>query len=56
MNLVLKQIQKDMNDFFADMDKAIGKKPIKLVGKWKHNNLPDMNFGVVGKRFNKKDK
>ena len=56
MNLVLKQIQKDMDDFFADMDKAIGKKPIKLVGKWKHNNLPDMNFGVVGKRFNKKDK
>ena len=56
MNLVLKQIQKDMGDFFADMDKAIGKKPIKLVGKWKHNNLPDMNFGVVGKRFNKKDK
>ena len=56
MNLVLKQIQKDMDDFFADMDKVIGKKPIKLVGKWKHNNLPDMNFGVVGKRFNKKDK
>ena len=45
-----------MDNFFADMDKAIGKKPIKLVGKWKHNNLPDMNFGVVGKRFNKKDK
>ena len=31
MNLVLKQIQKDMDDFFVDMDKAIGKKPIKLV-------------------------
>jgi len=44
MNLVLKQIQKDMDDFFADMDKVIGKKPIKLVGKWKHNNLHDMNY------------
>ena len=44
MNLVLKQIQKDMDDFFADMDKAIGKKPIKLMGKWKHNHLHDMNY------------
>mgnify|MGYP003121730943 CR=1 FL=1 len=36
--------------------KVKNQKPIVLVGRWKHNNLPDMNFGVVGKRFNKKDK
>ena len=34
MKEILKEIQKDMDDFFAEMDKVIGKpKPIKLVGK-----------------------
>ena len=37
MNLVLKQIQKDMDDFFADMDKAIGKKP-KPIKLWPNSN------------------
>ncbi len=34
MKEILKEIQKDMDDFFAEMDKVIGKpEPIKLVGK-----------------------
>ena len=35
MNLILKEIKKDMDEFFVEMDKAIGKKPkpIKLVSK-----------------------
>ena len=35
MNSIFKEIQKDMDEFFAEMDKAIGKKPkpVKLVGK-----------------------
>ena len=30
MNLILKEIKKDMDEFFVEMDKAIGKKPIFL--------------------------
>ena len=35
MNLILKKIKRDMDEFFVEMDKAIGKKPkpIKLVSK-----------------------
>ena len=35
MNLILKEIKRDMDEFFVEMDKVIGKKPnpIKLVSK-----------------------
>ena len=35
MNSIFKEIQKDMDEFFVQMDKAIGRKPkpIKLVSK-----------------------
>ena len=33
MNTILADIQKDMDDFFAEMDRAIGRKPVKKVKK-----------------------
>ena len=33
MNTILADIQKDMDDFFAEMDKAIGRVPEKKVKK-----------------------
>ena len=33
MNDIFKEIQKDMDEFFAEMDKAIGIKPQKKVKK-----------------------
>ena len=33
MNTILADIQKDMDDFFAEMDRAIGRKPLKKVKK-----------------------
>ena len=33
MNTILADIQKDMDDFFAEMDMAIGRKPVKKVKK-----------------------
>ena len=33
MNDTFKEIQKDMDDFFAEIDRAIGRKPEKKVKK-----------------------
>ena len=33
MNTILTEIQKDMDDFFAEIDKAIGRVPEKKVKK-----------------------
>ena len=33
MNTILTEIQKDMDDFFAEMDRAIGRVPEKKVKK-----------------------
>ena len=35
MNDIFKEIQKDMDEFFAEIDKAIGRKPQKKVKKGK---------------------
>ena len=35
MNYIFKEIQKDMDEFFAEIDKAIGIKPQKKVKKGK---------------------
>ena len=37
MNTILAEIQKDMDDFFAEMDKAIGRVPEKKVKKVQNN-------------------
>ena len=33
MNTILTEIQRDMDDFFAEIDRAIGRKPVKKVKK-----------------------